>query len=83
MVSWPEEEDVVSIISNLRNNVSGPMVVGELCEVIERKKNFCTTVNVPPFPINQSYMCQYVAGPQVHKELFISSAPFANRFAGL
>ena len=26
-----------------------------------RYLNFCTTVNVTPLPINQSYMCQYVA----------------------
>ena len=34
------------IISNLRNSVSGPMVVRELCEVIERKKKFSARVHV-------------------------------------
>ena len=38
MVSWPNEGDIVSVISDLRQRVSGPLVVGEVCEVTERRK---------------------------------------------
>ena len=38
MVSWPNEGGIVSVISDLRQRVSGPLVVGEVCEVTERRK---------------------------------------------
>ena len=37
-VSWPNEGDTVSVISNLRRSVSGPFVVGEECEVVDKKE---------------------------------------------
>ena len=44
LVSWPDEDDCVSVVSN-RSCVSGQMVVGEMCEVVERKKKYSTRVH--------------------------------------
>ena len=35
LISWPEENDDVSVIS--RQRIKGPLVVGELCKVTEKR----------------------------------------------
>ena len=43
LVSWPEEDDTVSVISSLR--ASEPLVVGKLCEVTEKKAKYPARVH--------------------------------------
>ena len=43
LVSWPEEGNDVSIISSLRT--SEPPVIGELCQVTERKRTYSAKVH--------------------------------------
>ena len=43
LVSWPEEDDTVSVISSLR--ASEPQVVGKLCEVTEKKAKYSARVH--------------------------------------
>lgn len=45
LVTWPEEDNAASVISNLRNNVTGPMCVGELCEVVQGRRRYPARVH--------------------------------------
>ena len=45
LVSWPEENDDVSVISDLCKRISGPLNVGELCRVGYGKKTFPAMVH--------------------------------------
>ena len=40
VVSWPEEDNDVSVISSVRHHVNGPFMVGKVCKVIYGKKTF-------------------------------------------
>ena len=45
LVSWPEEDKDVSILSNVRNKINGSMVAGATCEVCLGKKTFPALVH--------------------------------------
>ena len=45
LVSWPEENNDVSVISDVRNRISAPLSVGELCSVGYGKKTFPAMVH--------------------------------------
>ena len=34
LVSWPDEDNNVSVISNVRNHISGALVIGEVCHIM-------------------------------------------------
>ena len=43
LVSWPEEEDDVSVVSSSR--LSGSLAVGEVCEFTDRNKKYPAKVH--------------------------------------
>ena len=44
-VSWPDEDNDVSVISNIGNKISGSIIPGATCEVYFRKKSFPAVVH--------------------------------------
>ena len=60
LVSWPEENNNVSVISDVRNRISAPLSVGELCCVGYGKKTFPAMVGkyvyVRVYMYNNMYM---------------------------
>ena len=45
LVSWPEEEHDVSVISNVHHPIQGAIVVGEICDVAFGKRTFPAMVH--------------------------------------
>lgn len=45
LVSWPEEDNDVSVISTVRNRISGPIMVGGMCDVLSGKRTFPAMVH--------------------------------------
>jgi hypothetical protein len=63
LVSWPEEEHDVSIISNVHHPIQGTIVVGEICNVAFGKRTFPAMVHATGSKeeMNQM-MCNYLEG---------------------
>ena len=45
LVSWPEEEHDVSVISSVHHSIQGAAVVGEICSVAFGKRTFPALVH--------------------------------------
>ena len=52
LVSWPEENNDVSVISSIRNHISEPMIVGKMCNVNSGKKTY-------PAMVHATGRCKY------------------------